>query len=450
MAKNASFIEVNAPNYNRQAALDISLPLFAVLGATGVGKSSFIATLGGRHVKTNEQPTIGYHLESQTEQCEIYRFESLATGPGYLIDTPGIDEGNRTRTDTEIMNLIQNELERVQIYDKMLTGLVYLYDIRQPRVYGSTLNALDTTINMLEYLLGANGVAKITLVTTKWTKEASEAVKKEEERNERMLQDNYWEGPMRCGSTLERYDGTKASGIDILANLRNRKRRMYPEPSRCRMSIQTPTQEPVLEPEPSHRTWTKGIVDLVFQTLFPPVEHCRDLDATAYVVVQPTWLWTPAWILIGTSFRTFLLLVIEEQLRTAKFIEPSRYLLVLCAFYFFTIFQQPAWLAFWAWYLGKAVLICTMCYITYVTSKEDDTPHILNVVTTVGVAAGFVHTPGWLPSWVIFIAEGLRFLTILLVGAGSFAILVERGYNYTACAGMPRRSIAKYMCKDSF
>jgi hypothetical protein len=77
---------------------------------------------------------------------------------------------------------------------------------------------------MLEYLLGTNGVAKITLVTTKWTKDASEAVKKEEERNERMLQDNYWGGPMRCGSTLERYEGTKASGINILANLRDRKR----------------------------------------------------------------------------------------------------------------------------------------------------------------------------------------------------------------------------------
>lgn len=64
MAKNASFIEVNAPNYNRQAALDINLPLFAVLGATGVGKSSFITTLGGRHVNTNELPAIGHQLES--------------------------------------------------------------------------------------------------------------------------------------------------------------------------------------------------------------------------------------------------------------------------------------------------------------------------------------------------------------------------------------------------
>jgi GTP-binding protein EngB required for normal cell division len=61
----AGFIESNAPNYNRRAALDVSLPLFAVLGATGVGKSSFITTLGGRHVKTNEPPAIGYRLESR-------------------------------------------------------------------------------------------------------------------------------------------------------------------------------------------------------------------------------------------------------------------------------------------------------------------------------------------------------------------------------------------------
>jgi ABC-type molybdenum transport system ATPase subunit/photorepair protein PhrA len=65
MARNASFIEVNAPNYNRQAVLDISLPLFAVLGATGVGKSTFITTLGGRHVSTNELPVIGHRLESR-------------------------------------------------------------------------------------------------------------------------------------------------------------------------------------------------------------------------------------------------------------------------------------------------------------------------------------------------------------------------------------------------
>ncbi|RYO08321.1 hypothetical protein AA0121_g11463 [Alternaria tenuissima] len=446
MAKNASFIEVNAPNYNRQAALDINLPLFAVLGATGVGKSSFITTLGGRHVNTNELPAIGHQLESKTEQCEIYRFESFATGPGYLIDTPGIDESNRTRTDTEIMNLIQNELERVQIYDKMLTGLVYLYDIRQPRVYGSTLNALDTTINMLEYLLGANGVAKITLVTTKWTKEASEAVKKDEERNERMLQDNYWGGPIRCGSTLERYDGTKSSGIDILANLRNRKRRMYPEPSRCRMSIQTPTQEPVIKPEPSHPTRTKGIVDVVSRTFFPPVEDSQQLDATAYVVIHPPWLWTPAWILIGTMYRSYLLLVIEERLRAEKFTGLSRFLHVLCAFYFFTIFQQPAWLGLWAWYVVKAVSIFVTCYATYITIKVDGSPNAEAIVISVLNMAGLVHVPLWLPFWVICIAEGLRFLLILLSCLASFCILAARKDNYT---GMPRVSMTEYEKRDS-
>jgi hypothetical protein len=44
--------------------LDKSLPLFAILGRTGVGKSSFIHTLRGRYVKTGEAPIIGHSLGS--------------------------------------------------------------------------------------------------------------------------------------------------------------------------------------------------------------------------------------------------------------------------------------------------------------------------------------------------------------------------------------------------
>ena len=278
---------------------------------------------------------------------------------------------------------------------------------------------------MLEYLLGANGVAKITLVTTRWTKEASETVNKEEERNERMLQDNYWGGPIRCGSTLERYDGTKASGIDILANLRNRKRRMYPEPSRCRMSIQTPTQEPVLEPEPNHPTRTKGILNVVSHIFFPRVERGQQLDATAYLIIQPIWLWTPAWMLIGTYFRFLLLLLIDGRLQVAKFTGSSTRLLELCAFYFFFICQQPVWLASWAWYVLKAGLIYVMCYITYFTWKEEGDYDVRAIMGSIGVAAGFVHVPVWLPFWAICIAEGLRFLFILLLCIWSAFILLS-------------------------
>lgn len=65
MAKKADSTEMNAPDYNRRSKLDTSLPLFAILGATGVGKSSFITTLGGRHVKTDKPPGIGHQLESR-------------------------------------------------------------------------------------------------------------------------------------------------------------------------------------------------------------------------------------------------------------------------------------------------------------------------------------------------------------------------------------------------
>jgi hypothetical protein len=71
MARQASFIEANAPNYNRQAELDSSLPIFAVLGATGVGKSSFIARLDGRHLRTNELPSIGHRLQSREYSFQL-------------------------------------------------------------------------------------------------------------------------------------------------------------------------------------------------------------------------------------------------------------------------------------------------------------------------------------------------------------------------------------------
>ena len=46
--------------------IDASLPVFAILGKTGVGKSTFINELGGRNIKNNLPPRIGETLESCT------------------------------------------------------------------------------------------------------------------------------------------------------------------------------------------------------------------------------------------------------------------------------------------------------------------------------------------------------------------------------------------------
>lgn len=91
-------------------------------------------------------------LNIDTDTNDFYFFDSAITGPGYLIDTPGIDESNRTRTDTEIMMTIENSLKEVQFRDKLLMGLIFLYDIHQPRAYGSILNVCPQPHRDLRFL----------------------------------------------------------------------------------------------------------------------------------------------------------------------------------------------------------------------------------------------------------------------------------------------------------
>ncbi|KAG8533360.1 uncharacterized protein KY384_002143 [Bacidia gigantensis] len=191
--------------FRMQPQLDGNLPIFAVIGATGVGKSSFIKTAGGLNFMSGEQPVIGETLVSETVNSQIYRFASKSQD-GYLIDTPGIDESNRTRTDVEIMQTIHNQLDRLKKRDKLLMGLIFMYDISQPRAYGTVLKAMDTTADMIEHLLGSNGIAKLTLVTTKWTENPSREVRDREERRELHLRDNIWNWQLRCNSAIQRYD----------------------------------------------------------------------------------------------------------------------------------------------------------------------------------------------------------------------------------------------------
>ncbi|KPI35174.1 Vegetative incompatibility protein HET-E-1 [Cyphellophora attinorum] len=220
-------------SYQQERKLDSNLPIYAVLGVTGVGKSTFIATAGGKHIETGRPPSISHQLESHTDATNFYRFDSRITGPGCLVDTPGIDESNRTRTDTEIMLTIENSLRELNVKDKLLMGLIFLYDIRSPRATGSILTALDTTLHMMDRLLGVTSIAKITLVTTKWTVGATYQQRVEEEQRERMLRMSYWQGPLSCNSEMARYDNTKDSALNIIARLKSRETPIEPPVDGC-------------------------------------------------------------------------------------------------------------------------------------------------------------------------------------------------------------------------
>ena len=260
------------PDYGQEVSLDSNRPIYVVVGVTGVGKSSFIKAVGGKHVSSKEPPGVGRIMKSrkircffrlnpalvkftetpalETEKCGVYEFKSVQTPPGYLIDSPGFDGSNRTRSDMDVLDHIYTELDLMNKTDKFVMGLIFLHDIRDDRIKGSVENvsricamlfitnadvykALENTIDMVERLWGAEGIAKITLVTTKWTNSTDGRVRKHEEHKETMIKES-WSRPAKCNSKVERWDGTDNSAHKIIANLHERPRPQFRHLDECR------------------------------------------------------------------------------------------------------------------------------------------------------------------------------------------------------------------------
>ena len=205
----------------------------------------------------------------ETERCGVYEFNSVQTPPGYLIDSPGFDGSNKTRSDMDVLNHIYTELDLMNKTDKFVMGLIFLHDIRDDRIKRSVENvrricamlfitnadiykALENTIDMVERLWGAEGLAKITLVTTKWTNSNDERVRRHEEHKETMIKE-CWSRPAKCNSKVERWDGTDNSAHKIIANLHERPRPQFRHLEECRKVAEA--QKPYL----SHPTQVAGI-----------------------------------------------------------------------------------------------------------------------------------------------------------------------------------------------
>ena len=103
---------------------------------------------------------------------------------------------------------------------------------------------MDTTADMIEHLLGQNGIAKVTLVTTKWTKNPSRKTARYEELRERELREDHWDWQIRCNSKMERYDDSLGSALNIVHDLTVRSRPVRLGSERCRPSAKRAAEEP--------------------------------------------------------------------------------------------------------------------------------------------------------------------------------------------------------------
>jgi hypothetical protein len=84
-----------------------------------------------------------------------------------------------------------------------LAGVIYLYDISQTRMLGTTLNNME----MFHELCGDDALKAVFLLTTKWGAVNVEVG----EKREKQLSDESWKPMLAQGSTIRRFDHTPAS-----------------------------------------------------------------------------------------------------------------------------------------------------------------------------------------------------------------------------------------------
>ncbi|RAQ65325.1 hypothetical protein COH20_008621 [Aspergillus flavus] len=134
-----------------QHELSTQIKYVAVMGMTGVGKTTFITALTGDNL------TVGHGLSSCTKDINVG------------------EEGTNIH----------------------LTGLLYLHRISDVRMQGSALK----NIRMFQSLFGENDMANVVLVTTRWN-----SVTKDEgvsQLRELLEKDRFWGGMIAAGARHE-------------------------------------------------------------------------------------------------------------------------------------------------------------------------------------------------------------------------------------------------------
>ncbi|KAM3511441.1 hypothetical protein MY11210_004933 [Beauveria gryllotalpidicola] len=179
----------------------------AVMGITGAGKSSFIATCSGKPVQ------IGDNLQGCTSQVDVFAYEMTPDRTVFLIDTPGFDDTNRS--DTQVLTEIARWLGDSYRNKILLHGIIYLHRITDVRMSG----AAKGNLLMFRRLCGDDYLKKVTLVTTMWDK-VPDSVGASRERE--LKETPEFLGKMISrGSICCRYYNNAESGRDIIHKLVN-------------------------------------------------------------------------------------------------------------------------------------------------------------------------------------------------------------------------------------
>jgi len=200
--------------------------VIGVMGLTGTGKSTFIKKL------TNDRNIIiGDDLSSQTMDVALSRMNFLACSNKsydvFFADTPGFDDSSRS--DTDVLRNIVTWLGAMRDVSIKLSGIIYLHRITDPRVGGTAWRNL----RLLESLVGADKMANVVLVSTRWEEQPltePDAWRARMEGRQKQLEQGFldrsgtprqgfWQTYIENGARVMRHDGSVDSARRIVDNI---------------------------------------------------------------------------------------------------------------------------------------------------------------------------------------------------------------------------------------
>ncbi|KAH8593569.1 hypothetical protein B0O99DRAFT_515097 [Bisporella sp. PMI_857] len=185
--------------------------IIAIMGCTGVGKSTFIKTSGAQSVNPDDfgcNPTVGDGLESCTAEPQIYQIPQTNI---YFIDTPGFNDTNIS--DREMLRRISTQLANLHAQREDIAGILYLHPITHERLTGSAKKNLD----MFAKVVGPQNMSRCTFVTTKWSKEDPTIAANREK--ELIGSQNLWKPMFDRGVKYARFGDSSASVMQIISPL---------------------------------------------------------------------------------------------------------------------------------------------------------------------------------------------------------------------------------------
>lgn len=182
-------------------------PAILFMGLTGAGKSTFISHL------TSQPIAVGHDLDSCTREIAMY--DAVVAGhPVRLIDTPGLDDTQRS--DTDILSTIATALAMLYRTRIPLAGVIYLHRISDTRVGGASRKS----IRLLEAICGPEAYPGIAVVTTMWDKLSN--LSDGDKREEQLTTDPEFFGPLFHSSPSAitmRHTGARVSAEAIVQEL---------------------------------------------------------------------------------------------------------------------------------------------------------------------------------------------------------------------------------------